>query len=240
MEEWLSVGEAASKLGVSQPHLRRLLRAGLLHSERVGKTWLVHAGSVRDRGHFHRHAGRPVSPLMVWSFAWLLQPRSEWLAAAPSPDAAMGDRQQRYRLRQMLEHAPAPTTWAFWLRRRAEPHRYWVHPAVLGEIDGDPRLHPSSVESAVGNSVEPAERWYIRERELHQFVSQRRARSDPAGQLRLMAIPESVAESLRPSRGQPVPKAIALVDLLESAAARDREVAVGGLEKLLAEARSSW
>ena len=45
--EWLSVAEAASKLELSQPHVRRLLRNGALGSERVGKSWLVSAVAER-------------------------------------------------------------------------------------------------------------------------------------------------------------------------------------------------
>ena len=237
--EWLSVAEAASKLELSQPHVRRLLRNGALGSERVGKSWLVSAAAVRERQHGNYQAGRPVSASMAWSFLWLLEQARDPQRPDEQSLASTVDRKQRYRLRRMMEHAPVPEVWSFWLRRRAEPHRYWVHPAVLPKIDKDPRLRPSGGDQIVGNSESPVRRLYLDAKDLKALVREHRAQVDPAGQVVLMAIPESVPEVLRPPADAPLPNVVALVDLLDSVDAREKHAAVAGLSKLLAKARPS-
>ena len=46
MERPLSVQEAAKKLGYHPDHLRRLLRAGTVESERLGQVWLIDPAEV--------------------------------------------------------------------------------------------------------------------------------------------------------------------------------------------------
>ena len=45
--EWISVGEAAELAGVSEWTVRRLLRAGLSGSRKVGRRWQLEASSWR-------------------------------------------------------------------------------------------------------------------------------------------------------------------------------------------------
>lgn len=45
--EWLSVGQAAELAGVSEWTVRRLLRAGLSGSRKVGRRWQLEASSWR-------------------------------------------------------------------------------------------------------------------------------------------------------------------------------------------------
>ncbi len=238
--EWLSVAEAASKLGLSEPHVRRLLRSGALGSERIGKNWLVSASGVRERQHGNHRPGRPVSAPMAWSLLWLLElPRDPEPWSNEQLLAARGDRKQRYRLRQMLERAPVPEDWSLWLRRRAEPIRYWVHPAVVAKIEKDPRVRPSGSGDVVGNTAPSVRRWYIDAKDLKAFVREHRAHADLVGDVVLMVIPDDVPEVLRPHLGAPVSNVVALVDLLDSVDARERHAAVTSLAKLLAKARPS-
>ena len=227
--EWLSVSEAAAKLALSEPQVRRLVRSGALVSERVGKSWLVSAAAVRERQQRNHPAGRPVSAAMAWSFLWVLE------GPAGRAVAAEDDRRQRYRLRRMLDHAPAPEDWSFWLRRRAEPRRYWVHPAVLPKIEQDRRLRPSGV----GSASAPVRCWYVDEGDVVAVAREHRAKPDPAGQVVLMAIPDNVPVELRPPAGGPVPNAVALVDLLDSVDAREKHEGAVRLSALLVEARQS-
>lgn len=246
--EWLSVADAASKLNLSAPHVRRLLRDGALDSERVASSWLVSVEAVRDRQRRSHPAGRPVSAAMAWSFLWMIEAaRKAEVDKSPSEldrlSAARGDRKQRYRLRRMLEEAPEPAEWSWWLRRRADPHRYWVHPAVLPRIERDPRLCPSGGSDreaqGVGNSAGPARRFYIDAGHLEAFLREHRAKDDPAGQVVLMVIPADVPEELLPEAGAPVPDVAALVDLLDSVDAREHHAAVAGLSDLAAKALRS-
>ena len=45
--EWISVGQAAREAGVSVDVVRRLLRAGLPGSRRIGRRWQLEADSWR-------------------------------------------------------------------------------------------------------------------------------------------------------------------------------------------------
>jgi hypothetical protein len=93
----------------------------------------------------------------------------------------------------------------------------------------DDRLRPAggfaAAAAGVGIAAGPPRRFYVDSSELDAVLVHYRARMDPDGQVELMVIPDSVPAELRPGRG-PVPKPVALADLLESDDARERYVGV--------------
>jgi excisionase family DNA binding protein len=57
----ISVTEAARRAGITDRHVRRLIRDGVLQATRLGRAWLVDAASVAA---YQRHPtmGRPAKP----------------------------------------------------------------------------------------------------------------------------------------------------------------------------------
>jgi excisionase family DNA binding protein len=238
--DWMSVAEAAAKLGLSEPHVRRLAATGALPAHRLSCGWVVSAAAVRDRAHFPPAAGRPLSPAMAWALLHLVDaagPENPQDATdAPGADrlalgwAAAGDRKVRYRLRGLLGSAPAPHRWSQWLRRRAEPRRLWVHSGVLDRFTKDQRLRPAggfaAAASGFGIVAGPPRRFYIDAADVDAVIAHYRGGEQADGQVELMVIPDTVAVAMRPQLGVPVPAAVALVDLLDSADARERHLAI--------------
>jgi excisionase family DNA binding protein len=82
MMEFLSVAEAAEQLGVSPRRVRQLIDHEELDASRVGRIWMVHAGSVERRRLQPAAAGRPLDSQRVWSIALVADQLVEELAGA--------------------------------------------------------------------------------------------------------------------------------------------------------------
>lgn len=232
--EWLSAAEAAGELGVGERQVRRLVRDGQLPAERLGDVWLVSAAAVRDRARAIPVAGRPLSAPMAWAVLMVVD------AALSAPEesnefdleravAEIADRRVRHRLRSLLAAAPAPDRWAQWLARRASRRRAWVHPGVLDRLVADVRLRPggrfAAAAHGAGIAAGPPRRFYVDDNDVDAVLADYQARLDAQGEIELMVIPRDVPAALRPVAGEPVPLAVALADLLESADAREHHVA---------------
>lgn len=232
--DWLSAAQAAGELGVSEQHVRRLARAGSLPAERLGGVWLVSAAAVRDRARALPVSGRPLSAPMAWAVLMVVD------AALHNPHDSnevhlqhalehIADRSDRHRLRSWVAVAPAPDRWAHWLARRASRRRVWVHPGVLDRLVADERLRPgggfAAAARGAGIAAGPPRRFYVDEDDADAVIADYRARIDAEGEVELMVVPRDVPAVFRPAAGEPVPLAIALVDLLDSADAREQHVA---------------
>jgi len=238
--EWLSAAEAAAELGVSERQVRRLVGNGVLHAERVGDVWLVSADAVRSRARDVPAAGRPLSASMAWAFLGMVDAGLDALDERRAGEQLSGlldanlDRRVRHRLRTMVLDGPPPARWSHWLSRRASRQRIWAHPGVIDRLVDDERLRKAGGYAAArrgaGIAAAPPRRLYVDEADLDAVLSQYRANLDATGDLELMVIPEVVPSRVRPAVGEPVPLAVALVDLLESADARERHVALELLE----------
>jgi excisionase family DNA binding protein len=240
--DWLGVEEAAEKLGVGPSQVRRLARDGQLPARRVGSTWLIDDAGIERRRGLEPSAGRPLSPPMAWAVlrsvdAAVGGPAD--ISSHPAYEAAiqLSDRKERYRLRRLLSGAPPVNRWEAWLRRRAAPRRIWVHPGVAHRLAADRRVRPGGAPAvaAAGLGLSGADRpsmFYVDAEDADAVVAKYRGRDDPDGPLTLMVIPPEVPSELRPEPGAPTPPAVALVDLLSSADARQHHLAT----KLLAAA----
>lgn len=228
----LSIEEAARRMGLHPAHVRRLVREGEIPAHKVGARWLVSENALRQRDRLQPSAGRPLSPNMAWALLELAGAglrADEDVRGSPAIHE-LADRRVRHRLRRLLADAPPSDRWAAWLRRRAKPERVWVHPGVIGRLASDSRLHPgaeaaaAAAEVGVGAGIGAEPVFYLNESDLDDVLRDYRGRPDPDGQLLFMVIPDQVAADLRPRPGEVSP-AVALVDLLSSADARQRHLA---------------
>ena len=225
----MSVDEAARRLGLHPAHVRRLVREGQIPAQKVGARWLISESALRQRDRLRPSSGRPLSPNMAWALMDLVGAglRAGEGVRAVAAIHGLPDRRARHRLRRLLADAPPTERWAAWLRRRAKPERVWVHPGVEGRLASDTRLHPGpeaaavAAEIGVGSGVGAERVFYLNETDLDAVLRDYRGRPDPDGELLFMVIPDQVAEDLRPRPGVVSP-AVALVDLLSSADARQR------------------
>lgn len=143
----------------------------------------------------------------------------------------------------MLVQSPPPERWNHWMRRRANPRRVWVHPGVIDRLAGDRRLHPGGsmalAPSGLGVAAGEPERFYVRDDDVESVIAEYRLRPDREGQLVLMVVPHGMPVDVLRRSGEPVCTAAALVDLLDSADARDHHAAVSALDDAVRRARAS-
>jgi excisionase family DNA binding protein len=125
----LSVNEAAAALGVSDRRVRTMIADGLLAAERVGGRWILTDTEVARSKALRRKPGRPYSPAYAWGLLAIAGSRNPvWLSGA-----------ELRRLIAVLastsieDLSPA-------LRRRAEPHAWYVHPGLLTSLAADKRV----------------------------------------------------------------------------------------------------
>ena len=71
----------------------------------------------------------------------------------------------------------------------------------------------------------PPRRFYVEDDDVDAVLADYRARLDAEGEIELMVLPRNAPSAFRPAPDEPVPLAIALLDLLDSADARERHVA---------------
>ena len=234
----IAVGEAAERLGVSEPRVRQLLASGDLAGRRLGRAWLISAESVarmRERG--ARPPGRPLGPRRAWALLDLLAGGdAAWLASSARS-------QLRARLRGLA--GASPGQWRAALRGRSEILSCRAHPAAI------PRL-------AVHEGVLPAGLAVLRGRPFDLAIPEHavdQAYVDPA-----LWPPLSSALAIQPAwpddpgalpnltvylpriawpfRGRPeLPDSVLAADLLDSAEPRAVRAGALRLDELLREYR---
>jgi hypothetical protein len=154
----------------------------------------------------------------------------------------IADRRVRHQLRSLVVGAPPSERWAHWLARRAGRRRVWVHPGVLDRLVADVRLRPAGGFAAAvqgaGIAAGPPRRFYVDDNDVEAVLAAYQARLDARGEIEVMVIPRDVPAAFRPAPGEPVPLAVALADLMESADAREHHVAAELLEPARAALRS--
>ena len=230
--EWLSVSEAAGKLGVSERQVRRLAGKDL-PARQVGGRWLISAEAVRRRSRAERLSGRPLSSHMAWLVLRALDCVLEDDQSAEFGDEL--DRRVRHHLRALLADAPPSEHWNQWLRHRAEETRVWVHPGVLQQLATDPRVRPTRapVPTAAGAELtgDRHRRFYVDVSEFISLLKDYRATPDENGNVLLMVVPSHASDEALGQPGQPASSAATLVDLLSSPDAREHHHAATVLDE---------
>jgi excisionase family DNA binding protein len=237
--DWLSAAQAAEKLGVSERQVRRLAAEGDLESQRIGAAWLIAASAVRDRARCEHVPGRPLSPAMAWAILWVVD---HLLRSADSQSCLDGhlyldaypmlsDRRARHRLRGLLAEPPPAEHWAYWLRRRADPQRLWVHPGVLDDLRSDHRLHAGGADAAIGlgGAAGGRNRYYVTAKDYESVLVDHHAQPASDGQVHLMVVPPEISDELFNEPGRPALAAAGLVDCLGSPDAREHHLALVNL-----------
>lgn len=102
---------------------------GLLAAERVGGRWILADTEVARFEALRRKPGRPYSPAHAWGLLAIAGSRNPvWLSGAEVRrlTAVLADT-------SIEDLSPA-------LRRRAEPHAWYVHPGLLTDLAADKRV----------------------------------------------------------------------------------------------------
>jgi excisionase family DNA binding protein len=227
--EWMSVREAAEELNVDARQVRNLIADEVLEARRIGRAWLVEAGSVRARAARQVPPGRPPSPVRAWQLLGVL---SHALRPEASGDAEIEERWVRYQLANLLAHAPGPQGWDTWLRNRAKARRVWFHPAARARLVEDPRVARSPLSDLLGLWVEGSDRFYVSADHVDAVIADHDGRElepgdDAPDALPLMVVPGEV-------RGWREHVAAAgVVDLVENRDARLQHAARDRLRRAL-------
>ncbi|MEE8486440.1 MAG: helix-turn-helix domain-containing protein [Acidimicrobiia bacterium] len=126
--EFLSVPQAAERLGVSERRVRQLIELRRLPAQKVGKRWIVDAKDIHEMRESDRQAGRPYSSRNAWALLVLAAGREPGWLSSP----------ERTRLQGILEsHGIAKLLPR--LSRRSEVLKWYVHPSLLERLSADPR-----------------------------------------------------------------------------------------------------
>jgi hypothetical protein len=121
--DWMSVAEAADRLGISPARVRVLVHRGDLLAEQAAGRWLVDAASVDFVAARPRRAGRPFDARAAWALLAMAGDRSpDWLVPA-----------ERARLAEVLA-SRGILNLAAQLGRRAVVEHWYVHPSLLDLI----------------------------------------------------------------------------------------------------------
>lgn len=119
----LTVEQAATRLGVSAQEVRRLVRAGTLPAQRVGRTLVLSDDAVDERARLDVAPGRVLSAPVAWATLWELSgERADWL-----------DRSGRSRMQARLQVSDAEQVVAA-TRDRADRHELRVLPAYRDRV----------------------------------------------------------------------------------------------------------
>lgn len=142
---YVSVAEAAARLGVHPQRVHQRIRDGSLAAEKIGNQWAVEIGSVR-RANNHVGPGRPLSAKSAWDLLAVAMHDPSVAQLNPSSRS-----RARSRLRNLLAHAPnaeldeAAALLAHLLRNRADRSLYVASPRDFPDVRADQRVHLSGV-----------------------------------------------------------------------------------------------
>ncbi len=134
---YLSVSQAASRLGVTESRVRQLIGEHELAADRVGGGYVVRLEDVERRAALAPAGGRRLTTPHAWGI----------LQLAVGTPAPWLDRTARYRLRVLLRERGLST-----LRQRlvsrASPTTFRAHPSQLAGLRADPALMLSGPTAA--------------------------------------------------------------------------------------------
>jgi excisionase family DNA binding protein len=221
---YISVEEAASRLGVIPRRVRAMIAHGLLDAQKVGSEWLVDVASVEARGSQRPERGRPFAPRNAWGAVWLVSGmKPQWLSPA-----------ERSRLKHRLEDPSELESLAPMLRSRSELHPLRADEADISEI-AKQRVVLSGVSAAreygldirAPGVVEAYVRDVDLERVVREFGLQRSSRPNA-----ILRVPRGVWPFADDQHVAPI--GVVIADLLESSDERTRRAGHQAAEELTA------
>lgn len=211
---YLTVAQAAKRLGVSVSRVNQLVSTGDLRSDQLGAITVIPEAAVERRLSLRPGDGRRLTPPNAWGvLAMASGDPAPWL----SPDA-------RYRLRRLLAKHGLLALRAR-LIERGKPHGFRAHPSLLRAIRDDRALMLTGVAAAAemrlgllaGDRVDA----YVAQGSLPAIIARHRLQEslDPNVVLRAVT---SFVPSWPPSRV--APSAAVALDLIEDEDPRSRQV----------------
>ena len=220
--DYLTVAQAAKRLGISARRINHLVATGDVRSSHLGAITVIPEADVERRRSLRPGDGRRLTPPNAWGVLALASgERPSWL----SPDT-------RYRLGRLLAKHGLVNMRAR-LVKRGKPEGFRAHSSLLREIRDDQGLMLSGVTAAAelrlgllaGDTVDA----YVDERALAAVIARYRLQEsqDPNVILRVVA---SFMPSWPPSHV--APKAAVALDLIEDDDPRIRQVGKVLLERL--------
>jgi excisionase family DNA binding protein len=231
----ITVKEAASRLGVSEQRVRRLIGDGDILAERHGHVWSIDPASLDD---YHRRrrptAGRGLSPRMAW--AALL---SEFGTAIDDEliETFALRRVERDRLGRLRPRGP--NQWRWLAHRRANTERFATLDANLEQIsqmDGVVRTGVSAVlDYGVDLAVHTATLdVYIDVKTAAELTSKMRLKPTSIGNLTLRIVTGLTPRDTGYVLDRDVmPLAVVGVDLLDDADVRTGRAGIELIKKVL-------
>jgi excisionase family DNA binding protein len=170
--DYVSVADAAQRLGVSGRRVRQLLEDRSLQGVRVGGSWLVAADELERRQQLAPPSGRPLSSASAWNVLAALAQADEGLKHL-SPSLRSRACSRAMRLRHQTPEV-ASKEWRSTLRRRAHLHQFYGHPSILADLVKDPEIVRSGISAAHDHGanlmVVGGAEGYIRARDLSKIV----------------------------------------------------------------------
>jgi len=143
--EYLSVPQAAERLGVNERRVRQLIELGRLPAQKIGKQWIIDAERVDGMRRADRPTGRPYSAKNAWALLVLSAGQEPaWLSTAEST-----------RLRAILESRSIADLLPR-LSRRSEVLEWYIHPSLLERLSSDARTvvgGAGAVDSLIDESL---------------------------------------------------------------------------------------
>lgn len=237
-QSWLSASDAAATMSLSPRRVRALLESGELRGRRMGSLWFVDPTDARRRGALERKPGRPLSAPNAWFYLDALTAARESRHAvsddsddawSPSVSSAIQSAVDRSRLRSQLADIPDGAGLVRLLRSRASVRRMRVHPGVLEQLLSGDRVSAGAGRAIAAQGGGVAEggqqRVYVREADLHDLSAKYRLVDDAEGNVDVAVIAAAVPVAVLPRLGQPVPAAVAWLDVLDDPDSRARHAA---------------
>jgi excisionase family DNA binding protein len=211
---YLTVAQAAQRLGISARRVNHLVRTGGLRSSQLGAITVIPVSAVERRRSLQPGDGRRLTPSNAWGVLALASgERPAWLA----PDT-------RYRLGRLVAKNGLVSLRAR-LVERGERQTFRAHPSVLRVIRDDPALMLSGVTAAAelrlgllaGDTVDA----YVDERALATLIARYGLRDSQEPNVILRVVP-SFMPSWPPSHI--APRAAVALDLIEEGDPRIHQV----------------
>jgi excisionase family DNA binding protein len=209
---YVTVAEAAKRLGVTEQRVLRLIHDHDLDADRVGHAHLVRLEDVERRAALAPTGGRRFTTTNAWGLL-------ELAAGNPAPWL---DRSSRYRLRHLLAERGLAGLRSR-LTGRGVLSRWRAHPSQLRGLRADPALMLSGASAAselgLGLLAGEVVEGYVDARDLDEVVRLHHLRASRDPNVILRIVP-SFAEAWPPARISPL-SAVAL-DLLDDPDPRAR------------------
>lgn len=221
---FLSVHEAAERLGIGAAAVRRHIASGQLPAIKRERSWWLDERAVQRMTRQRLGGGRPLSPAMAWAVLLLASGNDDAAEIAAGRDRYSSRMRAWLRDHPLREYAPR-------LRARAEIEEFDAHPSELKRILDRSDLLPTGISAGdLVGLLGPASaiEAYAPTSRRHAIVDEH-ALMPGAGPVRIRWVADEMWSLLDHDGDRRAPRAAILLDLLESDDPRARREATRAL-----------